>query len=82
MLEQIAVFATFTSPQDIGTNPQSMLWLLPLSAAIAVVYKATRTTTIKTRGFLKETMVLFLSIVVFLAITAIALHLISRVATE
>jgi hypothetical protein len=41
------ILSTFTSPENIDTNPLSMLWLLPLAASIAVVYKATKLTTIK-----------------------------------
>ncbi len=48
------ILASFTSPEKICTNPQSMLWLLPLVAAIAVVYKATKVPTIKDKLFLKR----------------------------
>jgi hypothetical protein len=67
------VIATFTTPEKIGANPQSMLWLLPLVAAIAIVYKATKLPEIKAANFLKEAVVLFGSIVVFMSITALVL---------
>ena len=41
------VMASFTAPEEIGTNPQSLLMLLPLVAAIAVVYQATKLPTIR-----------------------------------
>jgi len=67
------VMATFTAPEQIGADPQSMLWLLPLAAAIAVTYKATKLPTITAAVFLKEAAVLFGSIVVFIIITALVL---------
>lgn len=73
-MEALFVIATFTSPEDIGTNPQSMLWLLPLTAAIAVVYKATKLPTITAGKFIKEAAALFGSIIIFMVITALALY--------
>ena len=75
-MSTIAIFlmATFTAPQQIRTNPQSMLWLLPLAAAIVVVYKATKLPTITAGVFLKEAATLFGSIVVFIIIIALALY--------
>ncbi len=70
----IFVLATFTAPEQIRANPQSMLWLLPLAAAIAVVYKATKLPTITAGAFLKEAVLLFGSIVAFISITALALY--------
>jgi hypothetical protein len=67
------LIATFTSPERISTNPQFFLWLLPLVAAIAVVYKATKVSKIKIDSFLKEAAVLFGSIIIFMVITAIVL---------
>jgi len=67
------IIATFTSPERISTNPQFFLWLLPLVAAIAVVYKATKVSKIKIAPFLKEAAVLFGSIVIFMVVTAIVL---------
>ncbi len=73
-LDAILVMATFTAPEHIRTNPQSILWLLPLAAAIAVIYKATKLPTITGGVFFKEAAVLFGSIVVFVIITALALY--------
>jgi len=68
------VMATFTAPEHIHPNPQAMLWLLPLTAAIAIVYKATKLPTIIPGLFLKEAAILFGSIVAFIIITASALY--------
>jgi len=76
------VIATFTSPENISTNPQSMLWLLPLVAAIAVVYKATKVPTIKLGPFLKEAVLLFGSIIVFMIVTALVLCVLAWLITE
>ena len=68
------ILASFTIPEKIGTTPQSMLWLLPLVLAIAIVYKATKLPEIKAINFIKESVVLFGSIVVFMLVTAIILY--------
>jgi hypothetical protein len=73
-MEAIFVIATFTAPENFGANPQSMLWLLPLVAAIAIIYKATKLPAIKAANFIKETSILFGSIIVFIIIAALTLH--------
>lgn len=67
------ITASFTVPEKIGVTPQSMLWLLLLVAAIVIIYKTTKMTEIKIASFLKEVVVLFGSIIVFMIITAMAL---------
>jgi hypothetical protein len=67
------LLANFTVPERIGISPLSMLWLLPLVASIAVVYKATKVPKITALNFLKETVILFGSIVIFMIITALVL---------
>ena len=76
------VMATFTIPEKITTDPQSMLWLLPLVAAIAIIYKATKLPEIKIANFLKESVILFGSIVVFMFVTAIVLYSIAWLVIE
>ncbi len=68
------VIATFSVPEGIGTTPQSLLWLLPLTAAITVIYKTTKLPEMKLVPFIKESAVLFGSIVVFITLTALALY--------
>ena len=82
LAEATFVMATFTAPEQIGTNPQSMLWLLPLAAAIAIVYKATKLPKITLGAFLKEAGTLFGSIIVFIIITALALYTLMWLITE
>jgi hypothetical protein len=67
------IMAQFRVPEEIGTNPRSLLLVLPLLAAIAVVYKATKVPKVTVGNFLKETMLLFGSIFVFIVITALVL---------
>ena len=74
--------ATFTAPERITANLQSMLWLLPLTVAIVVVYKATKLPTITAGNFIKETAALFGSIVVFIIITALALYALAWLIVE
>ncbi len=76
------LIATFTAPEQIGTNPTSMLWLLPLTAAIAIVYKAMKLQKITTGNFIREVVVLFGSIVVFLLVTALSLYALAWLVTE
>ena len=82
LTEAFFVIASFTAPEEIGTNPQSLLWLLPLTASIAVVYKATKLPTIKLGDFLKETVSLIGSIIVFLIVTAVVLYILAWLITE
>ena len=76
------VIASFTAPEVIGTNPSSLLWLLPLTASIAVVYKATKLPTITAVNFIKESVILSGSIVVFILITALVLCALGWLITE
>jgi len=74
MLALVAdIMAQFTAPEEIGTTPQSLLLMLPLLAAIAIVYKATKVPKITVGNFLKETVLLFGSIFVFMVATALVL---------
>jgi hypothetical protein len=76
------VAASFIVPERISVDPQSMLWLLPLVAAVAIVYKATKVSKIKAANFVKEVVVLFGSIVIFMVITALVLYALAWLVTE
>ncbi|MBN2181104.1 MAG: hypothetical protein JW715_04260 [Sedimentisphaerales bacterium] len=76
------ILASFTVPERIYVNPQSVLWLLPLVASISVVYKATKIPKIKAVSFVKEVVILFGSIVVFMLVTAIVLYVMAWLVTE
>ena len=74
--------ASFTVPEIIHVDSTSMLWLLPLVAAIAIVYKTTKIPKIKAVSFTKEVVILFGSIVVFMAVSAVVLCVIAWLITE
>ncbi len=78
----VRLLASFTAPENITVNPQSMLWMLPLAAAVAVIYKVTKLPKITARVFLKETVVLFASIVVFIIATVAVLWFVTWLAIE
>ncbi|MFA5554245.1 MAG: hypothetical protein WDA68_06790 [Phycisphaerae bacterium] len=77
-----AILASFTSPETIRMNPQSMLWMLPLAAAIAVIYKAIKVSKIVPLRFIRETALLFGSIILFIIAAAVMLCLVAYLATE
>ncbi len=68
------ILASFTSPESLETNPALILWMLPLVAAIAIAYKATKVKAITAAKFAKEVAVLFGSIIIFMVLTALVLH--------
>ena len=63
------IIASFTAPEKIGTS-------------IAIVYKATKVPTVEAGSFIKEVVVLFGSIVVFIIITALALFVLTWLIAE
>jgi len=75
------ITASFTAPQQIHTNAKLFLWLLPLVAAFAIVYKALVLHKIDPLNFLKETVILFFSILIFLVLIASALYAITAIVT-
>lgn len=76
------IIAAFTVPERIGITPESMLWLLPLVAAIAIVYKATKIQNIKAWPYIKEVTILFGTIVIFMTAAALVLFAILWLVTE
>lgn len=77
----ISLLASFTTPVHIGTDPVSMLWLLPLVATISIVYKATKVARIQPWPFTRETAALFGSILVFIVVAAVILYALAWVVT-
>lgn len=72
------ILAGFMSPVYIGTTAKALLLALPLIAVISVVYKATKLEEIKFVLFLRETILLFGSILVFMIITAVVIFAIMK----
>ena len=76
MSELFALLASFTHPIEIGTTPSSVLWMFPLLAAISIVYKATKMRVLFWNRFLREAVVLVITVSLFMAVTAVALNII------
>ncbi|MHC4658177.1 MAG: hypothetical protein ACYS83_03240 [Planctomycetota bacterium] len=76
------VTASFTAPENIGTTPGFMLWLLPLAVATTVVYKATKLPTITASDFIKKVAATLGFGIVLLIIIVLALHALARLITE
>jgi hypothetical protein len=76
------LLASFTTPMRIDTDPASMLWLLPLLASFVVVYKATKVYKIRPYPFVRESVVLFGSILAFIIVIALVLYGVTWVMTE
>lgn len=66
----------FRAPLDIGTTPLSMLWMFPLLASIAVVYKTTRLRVLFLKPLLLESLILFLTLSGFMILAGIVLNLV------
>jgi hypothetical protein len=76
------IIATFTTPETIGSDAKSFLWLLPLAAVIASVYKALKLDSISTSNFIRETVILFGTIVLFTVAIALTLYAIAHFITS
>ena len=70
------VLAGFLAPLDIGTTPLSLLWMFPLLASIAVVYKTTRMRILFFKTLLAESLILFLTLSGFMILAGIVLNLV------
>jgi len=77
-----ALLASFTSPIHIGTDPASMLWMFPLLAAIAIIYKTTKMRVLFWGRFIREVLVLFVTLSGFMISAIIVLNLITWLATS
>ncbi len=73
MMQGMLHLASFLTPENISTVPGSVLFVLPLTVAISVVYKATKVHKILPKAFARECAILFGSIVAFLGVVAIIL---------
>ena len=76
------MLASFTTPIQIDTTAAGMLWLIPLVATIAVVYKATKVHAVRWPAFAKESAILFGSILVFIIGAALVIQVVAWLATE
>jgi len=72
------VLAGFTTPAQISTTAKALLLALPLIAVISIVYKAIKVEEIKFVSFLRESILLFGSILAFMIVTAIVIFVIMK----
>ena len=70
------IIANLSMPINVPTSPVGMLWALPISLMIAVVYKAVKLETFTPAKYAREVALLFATIVGFLAAAAVGLILI------
>ena len=82
MHELPLILAAFTAPVTIGTNWQSMLYMFPLLAAIAIIYKATKMRVIFWKRFAIESLILFASVSGFMILAIGVLNLIAWLVTS
>jgi len=75
------ILASFTVPYGIGGDSMSLLWLLPLLAAVVIVYKTLKLPVITANKFIREVILLFGTILLFMAIIAVGLYVVDRVIT-
>ena len=69
------ILASVTQPENIATNPVFMLWMFPLLAAIAVIYKTTKLRAILWKILVYETLTLFGVLSGFMILTIVVLNL-------
>lgn len=82
MVNWDVLLASFNAPLEIGTDPASMLWMFPVIAAIALVYKATKMRVLLMKRYLIESLLLFVSVSGFMIMAIIVLNLLSWLATS
>jgi hypothetical protein len=76
------ILASFMLPMDIPTSPPAMLWMFPLILSIAIVYKATKLRVIFLKKFIKEVVILFFTISIFLILAGVGLNLLVALITS
>ena len=70
--------AGFMAPVYIGTTAYAFFLALPLIAVIAVAYKATKMEKIEFVSFVRESVILFGSIVAFMIVAAIIIFAVMK----
>jgi hypothetical protein len=75
------MLASFTSPIAIPTDPWSMLWMFPLLAVIALVYKATKMKVLFLKKYFFESLLLFLTLAAFMIGAIVVLNLLDQLIT-
>lgn len=76
MPEMVYLLAGLTAPIEIGTNPSALLWMFPLLVSISIVYKTTRMRVLLVKRFIFESLILFLTLSIFMIASILVLNLI------
>jgi hypothetical protein len=79
--ELAPLLANFTTPENIGMTPGSVLWTFPLLASVAFIYKATKMRVIFLRRFFRDVAVLFCTLSFVMILVAVILHIVVRLLT-
>ena len=77
-----AILGSFTTPIDIPTTPMSTLWMFPLLLSISIIYKATKMRVLFVRKFVREVVILFSTISIFMVFLGVALIFLVKLLTE
>ena len=78
MIPSIAGF--LDQPLTVPTDAWALLWALPISLSIALIYKAIKVHTFRPGPYLREVALLFATIVGFLVVVAVVLLAVTRLA--
>ncbi len=70
MPDIFTMLASFTAPMEIPTTPTSMLWMFPLLASISIIYKATKMRVLFVKHFIREVIILFITVSLFMIVAA------------
>ncbi len=77
MLSELCLtLASFTRPESIGVTGLSMLWMFPLLASIAVIYKTAKLRAMFWPAFIKETLKLIAFLSGFMILAIVVLNLV------
>ncbi len=79
--ELAPLLATFTTPENIGMTAGSVLWIFPLLASVAFIYKATKMRVIFLRRFFRDVGILFCTLSIVMILVAVILHIVVRILT-
>ncbi len=83
MLFSLALLAQlFNTPISAPTTVQGQLWALPICLSIALVYKTLKLKTLEPKTFIREVLLLFITIIGFLILAAIILWFVALLAGQ
>ena len=69
------LLAGFTAPLEVSHGIKSLVWLLPLSLTISIIYKVINLNKITIANFIKQVAISFISIVVVVALAILGMYI-------